>query len=114
MNGQTQIEIGGKVRSLYFGMDANEIFFGLIAKAPVQTTALSMRSLVYAGLINQCLITNESPDFTLQDVAVWVDDMLLDDKGREVLKQVDGVYADSRAYKALVEEGQKKSQLTTA
>ena len=109
MQGQTTQMIGGKLRTLKFGLDAVEIFQQTIEKSPVKTTALLARAEVYAGLVNQCMVILESPDFTYQDVCDWVDDMIGTEEGRAILKQIDDCFAESKAYKSLFATEEKKT-----
>lgn len=74
MNGYISLKIGGKVRGIKFG---NRALLDLIAKHQLQEGVKFsfdlMVDLVYFGLLNNCRIKKEDPDFTADDVAEWVD-----------------------------------------
>lgn len=108
MNGKISINIGGQTRSLFFGMDALELFYQITEKAPAKTSTMFAKAEVYAGLMGHCNIALTQPDFTYEDVAMWVEDLLLTDEGKAIIKQVDDCFADSKAYKSMLPDEGKQ------
>lgn len=64
-----QIEIGGKVRGLKFNQMADIEYQVKVGK---QTNPIAHTySMVWAGLIANCFVKSEEPDFTFEDVCEW-------------------------------------------
>jgi len=76
MNGYIQIGLGGKNRGLKFG---NRALLNLMEKHQIKEgikfSFELLVDLVYFGLLNNCLVKKEDPDFALEDVENWVDDL---------------------------------------
>jgi len=78
MNGYINLELGGKSRGIKFG---NRALLSLMSKYDFKTLAFSfdlIADLIYFGLLNNCLVKKEDPDFTIDDVLVWADDIGLE------------------------------------
>lgn len=84
IKGESQIEIGGKVRSLKFGTNATALFcelhkIGLGQFASVfsadNLTPAHYRDLIYCALVSGARKNKEAVDFTTEDVGDWIDDL---------------------------------------
>lgn len=78
------LELGGKPRGLKFNFGTLEHIEQITGEEPMSftfdsTNYKSLRQgtgvIVYAGLLTNCAIKNEEPDFTKEDVEAWVKDM---------------------------------------
>jgi len=92
-----QIEIGGKLR----GWKVNQMTLEIWSKKTnlESETVSSNYAAVYAGLISNCYVKNEEPDFTFEDVCDWVDS-LTDPKIMELIKKT---FEGSQVYIATLE-----------
>lgn len=73
-----QVNIGGKDRGLKFNQMSMEVFTkNLDESAP---KASSIYATFYAGLLGNCYVKKEEPDFTFEDVTNWVDELYETDK----------------------------------
>lgn len=80
-----QIEIGGRLRGLKFNRGAYVIFTQSVDfEFFVATYAYGF---VYAGLMGNCYVKREDPDFTFEQVCEWVDALPI-----EVLQGVQKVF----------------------
>lgn len=69
-------------------------------------TSTSLYSAVYAGLIANCKIKKDEPDFNFEQVCDWVDKMNLTDADRLVLDEIRIKFEESQYYIALVKKFQ--------
>lgn len=100
-----QIELGGKLRGFKFNMMSLEVFSKNINAEAVHTT--SIYATFYAGLIGNCAVKREEPDFTFEDVCGWVDELY--EKGRkEDIEKVCAVWVETHVYKNALKEFQDK------
>jgi hypothetical protein len=80
MKGYIQIELGGVNRGVKFG---NRALLDIMAKhkieAGIEFTFALIADLVYYGLLNNCMVKREDPNFTFEDVNVWCDDITNED-----------------------------------
>lgn len=84
IKGESQIEIGGKVRSLKFGTNATALFcelhkiglggFATLFSAENLTPA-HYRDLIYCALVSGARKNKEAVDFSPEDVGDWIDDL---------------------------------------
>lgn len=78
MKGYINLELNGVKRGVKFG---NRALLDLIAKYKTEegsNFAFSfdlMVDIIYFGMLNNCLVKREDPDFTVDDVNVWADDL---------------------------------------
>ncbi len=86
-----QIEIGGKLRGLKFNKMAQLYIEQNINPGNVISGAYA---LVYAGLIANCYVKKEEPDFTFEDACDWADQL-----SDETLLKVQAAYQETDAYK---------------
>lgn len=93
MNGYTTLELGGKKRGIKFGNRALLDFgakHNIMNGEPLVFSYEVIVDLVYFGLLNNCMVKRETPDFDHDDVQIWVDEAPL-----EKLMQVFGTFTDS-------------------
>lgn len=67
---------------------------------PVSST---IYATFYAGLMGNCKVKSEEPDFNFEDVCDWVDKLYEEGKKEEIEKVCD-VWADTHAYKEWLKE----------
>lgn len=82
LRGETQVEMGGRLRTLKFGTNATALFcnmhkvglggFGTLFSADNITPA-HYRDLIYCALVSGQ--RGKDVDFTPEDVGDWIDDM---------------------------------------
>lgn len=76
MKGYLNLNLGGVNRGIKFG---NRALIDIMSKHQVSTGITFsfdlIVDLVYFGLLNNCMIKKENPDFTPEDVEQWVDDL---------------------------------------
>lgn len=93
MNGYTTLELGGRKRGIKFG---NRALLDFGAKHNIMNGEQLVFSfevigdLIFFGLINNCMIKKETPDFTSEDVSIWIDDVPL-----ETLMEVFSAFTES-------------------
>ena len=84
IKGESQIEIGGKVRSLKFGTNATALFcelhkIGLSGFASTfsaeNLSPAHYRDLIYCALVSGARKNKEAVDFNAEDVGDWIDDL---------------------------------------
>lgn len=93
MNGYTTLELGGIKRGIKFGNRALLDFgakHNIMSGEPLVFSFEVIGDLIYFGLLNNCMIKKETPDFTPEDVFIWIDDVPLDS-----LMAVFGTFTDS-------------------
>jgi len=101
-----QIEIGGKPRGLKF----NQYAVITMAKyADLENyEATAGYAMVYGGLKANLFVKRQEADFTFEDVCDWVDALPQED-----LLKVYEVFAETQAYKNLIEKGKEKEEEVT-
>ncbi len=100
-----QLELGGKARGLKFNQMAvitmtNYLDFDNLA-------ATYGYALVYAGLVANCYVKREEPDFTFEQVCDWVETLT-----PEQLTQVRTVFESTQTFKTLQENAEPKEEMT--
>lgn len=103
------INIGGKER----GWKVNQMTIELWSKYTLNDASVStaMYAGVYSGLVGNCYVKREEPDFTFEDVCDWVDKLNVTTEGVKVLELVKKTFEESEAYIAVLER--MKKQLIT-
>lgn len=86
-----QIEIGGKLRGLKFNKMAQ---LELESRIKPGNLISGVYALIYAGLIANCYVKNEEPDFTFEDACDWTDEL-----SDETLLKVQAAFQETEAYK---------------
>lgn len=96
-----QIEIGGKVR----GWKVNQMTIEIWSKRTSfeSENASSTYAAVYAGLVSNCYVKGEEPDFTFENVCDWVED-LNTPNGLKVLEMIKKTFEESEAYIRVIEK----------
>lgn len=108
MSEYIQINIGGKPRGIKFTMWAMEKMDKLQRSLPEPSLLDTTAAMVYSGLANNCRHAKREPDFTFDDVLLWVDELLDSEEGRATIQKVNDALAESNTYKYLIEEAKKK------
>lgn len=108
----------GKNRGWKVNMVTVEMWSKELDNAAFSST--SLYGAVYAGLVANCKVKQEEPDFTFEQVCDWVDECNLTPEGQQVLNQVKELFEASQYYIALVkklkdtleeaQEGDKKKE----
>jgi len=99
-----QIEIGGKLRGLKFNQGAL-ITISELTGETVQNSKAGY-AVIFAGLDANCFVKREQPDFTLEDVCDWVDDL-----PESVVMEVIECFTKSKEYqKRVPSDDVKKNQ----
>ena len=101
-----QINIGGKDRGLKFNQLSLEVYTKHIDYNNAVVTS-TIYATFYAGLIGNCYVKKEEPDFTFEDVTNWVDEIF--DSGRkDEIEKVCDAWAETYVYKEWIKEFQDK------
>lgn len=100
-----QLELGGKARGLKFNQMAvitmtNYLDFQNLA-------ATYGYALIYAGLVANCYVKREEPDFTFEQVCDWVETLT-----PEQLTEVRTVFESTQTFKTLQESQEPKEEMT--
>jgi hypothetical protein len=95
-----EIEIGGKVRGLKFNQMAMEIFQKYIDQNAIMASC--GYATFYGGLVGNCYVKRETPDFTFEDVVNWVDE-LYDNGKQDVINSVDKCFSETQTFKRFLE-----------
>jgi glutaminase len=101
-----QIEIGGKPRGLKFNKMAQLTLQEKIIPGNLMSGAYG---LIYGGLIANCYVKGEEPEFTFEDACDWTDQL-----SDETILKVQAAFQETEAYKkgqaylAEVEAAKKK------
>ena len=69
-------------------------------------TATSLYSAVYAGLMANCKIKKEEPDFTFEQVTEWVDEVYHSAEGKAMMNEVKEKFEESQYYIDMVKKFQ--------
>lgn len=97
-----QIEIGGKLRGWKVNQMTIEIWSKLMNNDAFG--ASTTYGAVYGGLIANCYVKQEEPDFTFENVCEWVDELQFNDAGRKVLESVKKVFEESQQYISVIDK----------
>lgn len=75
--GEVEINIGGKLRLVKFGTNASAVFSEKVGKdlSELSATAMTVRDLIWAGLVAGARKRKETVDFDEWDVGDWIDEM---------------------------------------
>ena len=101
-----QVEIGGKPRGLKFNKMAHLELEGKIKKGNLMS---GVYGLVWGGLVANCYVKGDEPDFTFEQVCDWTDEL-----SDDTLLQIQSAFQDTeaykkgQAYKAELEKAKKK------
>ena len=95
-----QIEIGGKLR----GWKVNQLTLEIWSnKTSAEfSNSSSNYAAVYAGLVSNCYVKSEEPDFTFEDVCDWVEEMN-NNNDLTVLELIKKTFEESQAYIATLD-----------
>lgn len=110
-NGYIQISIGGRLRGIKFGMLAVEQLLTASAKdkdrnGEINPTKTAYK-LIYFGLLNNCEVKNIEPDFDLENVCDWVDDLAASSEGKQILEKVTETFTESRALQIINQKAEE-------
>lgn len=105
MSNYIQIEIGGKLRGLKFNQLSLEAYTKSVNYE--QANSSSIYATFYAGLVGNCYVKREEPDFTFEDVTDWVDALYAEGK-KEEIEKVCNVWAETNVYKEWLKEFQER------
>lgn len=100
-----QIELGGKLRGLKFNQISLEVYTKNLNHEALVTSAIY--ATFFAGLIGNCTVKREEPDFTYEDVCNWVDNLYENGKKDEIKKVCD-IWAATHIYTDWLKEFQDK------
>lgn len=103
-----QVNIGGKDRGLKFNQLALEEY----TKNVGLSTATAIYATFYAGLMGNCYVKQEDPDFTFEQVCDWVDKML-EDKRKDEIEKVCALWAETNVYREWLKEFQDRLRALT-
>ena len=108
MNGYIKANILGKERGLKFGLLAMQNISSDIEKYKQFGTdnTMTLTSIIYWGMVNNCLQKREDPDFSFEDVCDWVDSNI---DQAELFESIAKAFEDNSILKSLDE---KKTKLT--
>ena len=93
-----QIEIGGKLRGLKF----NQLSLEVYTKHVGTGMSSAIYATFYAGLVGNCYVKQEEPDFTFEDVTDWVDHLY--EKDKTEIEKVCAMWADTYVYREWIKE----------
>jgi hypothetical protein len=108
MNGFMSIELGGKLRSIRFGMLAYEHLLTTVAKedGKVKSTA----KVIYAGLLNAAEVSDSPIDFTFNEVYGWIDELMCSPEGNKTILSIEKCFEESNMYQNILKpQVEKKS-----
>lgn len=106
MNGYIVADLGGKKRGIKFGMYAVTMISRRIGKylqEGSEVTSQMAVEILYAGLVNNCVVKESEQDFTYEQVTDWVEEMWYSEDGQKVIVEVVREFENSRPIK----EGKK-------
>jgi len=111
LSGYIEVEMGGKVRPIKFGMGAWKIFTevtGLpLDRLGEVDTVTFPAAIIYAGAKQAALANNEAVDFNLANVYDWIDEMP-QDTFNSIAKCLSESKTMGRTFKDIVAESVKK------
>lgn len=93
-------DCAGKDRGWKVNMMTIEIWSKSIDESAFSST--STYAGVYAGLVANCKVKQEEPDFTFEEICDYVDKMNESDEGLAVLEEVKRLFEESQYYIKLV------------
>ncbi|RZJ86317.1 MAG: hypothetical protein EOO20_18550 [Chryseobacterium sp.] len=103
------IELGGKIRSIRFGMLAYENLLTTVAKedGKVKSTA----KVIYAGLLNASEVSDSTIDFTFNDIYGWIDELMCSPEGNKTILSIEKCFEESNMYQNILKpQIEKKSE----
>jgi hypothetical protein len=105
-----QVEIGGKPRGLKFNQMAVLTMTQYLDYNNMAATY--GYALVYSGLLANCYVKREEPDFTFEQACDWADEISVDD-----LTKIRECFESTQTFKTLTKAGEeqtkKKARSTT-
>lgn len=102
-----QIELGGKSRGLKFNQIALETYIKHLKYEKEGAVASAIFSTFYAGLIGNCYVKNEEPDFDFETVTDWVQELFDTGKQKEI-EQVCKLWEGTLCYQNWLKAFQEK------
>lgn len=102
MGNYIQIEIGGKFRGWKVNQMTIEIWSKMLNETAFAST--SNYAAVYGGLVANCYVKQEEPDFTYEQVCDWVDDLNTSANGEAILNQIKVAFEESQYYIRIIEK----------
>ena len=103
MSNYIQVEIGGRLRGLKF----NQLSLEEYTKHVRIGTASAIYATFFAGLMGNCYVKNEEPDFTFEEVCDWVDELYAK-QIPNIIENVCDVWAETFVYKEWLKGFQEK------
>ena len=100
-----QIEIGGKKRGLKFNQMAVITMTKYIDYNNLAATY--GYALVYSGLVANCYVKREEPDFTFENVCDWLDVLPQDE-----MEKIRECFESTQTYKTMMDSVQKTEEQT--
>jgi hypothetical protein len=101
-----QLEIGGKLRGLKFNQLSLEVYTKNLNYGNA-INASTIYATFYAGLVANCYVKQEEPDFTFEDVTNWVDELYEQGRKKDIEK-VCNCWAETHTYREWLEEFKEK------
>lgn len=101
-----ETELGGKKRGLLFNQISLEVFTKNINAEALESSAVY--ATFFAGLIGNCTAEREHVDFTYKDVMGWVDELYKDENGKNEIKKVCDLWAETHTWKDWLVQFQEK------
>ena len=96
-----RINLGGKERGLKFNQGADIEFRNKVGTN--DNYVFYCYAMIWAGLVSNCFVKGENPDFTFEEVCDWCDEMKPEDM-ETVLK----VYKEVHKYEENLPKSKKK------
>ncbi len=90
-----KVTLGGKERGVKFNQMALEVYAKHLDENAINTSAVY--ATLYAGLIANCYVKREEPDFTFEEVTNWTEDLAETDP--ESVKSVCSFFEKTDSYK---------------
>ena len=111
-SGYTSIVVDGEKINLRFGIPAVRMFLEKIATNEVLISndtinEVCIATLIYCGYINNCMITDETPDKKMGYFLEFVENSWIDEAVKKQLVNVSNCYAASKYTKKVQETTQK-------
>lgn len=101
-----QIEIGGKLR----GWKVNQLTLEEWSKRMGTTNTSALYSAIYAGLIANCYVKSEEPDFTFENVCDWTDKLISTNSGMKIVEVIKETFEKSEAYISAIKRLQELTE----
>lgn len=98
-----QVTIGGKPRGLKFNQMAVLTMTQYLDYNNMAATY--GYALVYSGLIANCYVKREEPDFTFEQVCDWADELTVDD-----LTKIRECFESTQTFKTLTKAGEEQTK----